>query len=86
MEGIGTIKEVEKNSSYQDSVTAPLSREFDDDAVWLEDQPEDRSSDEAGKHQEVLSAIEKVESSVWFIQFNTYSICVVAQNCPGGSL
>ena len=45
-------------------MTAPLSREFDDDAVWLEDQPEDRSSDEAGKHQEVLSAIEKVESSV----------------------
>jgi hypothetical protein len=71
LEGIGAIKEADKKkSTYQDSVTAPLSREFDDDAVCLEDQLEDeledRPSNEALNHQEVLSAIEKVESSVLF--------------------
>lgn len=90
LEGIGAIKGADKRrSNYQDSVIAPLCREFDDDAVGLEDQPEesiedlDKSSDDrAGNHHEVLSAIEKVEHSGFFIQFNTYSIPVAAQNCP----
>jgi hypothetical protein len=87
LEGIGAIKEADKKrNNYQDSVTTPLSQEFDDDAVGLEDQPEDKLSNKAGNYQEVLSAIEKVKRSSYLIKFNTYNSLIVAQNCSCGSL
>jgi hypothetical protein len=46
--------------AYQDSVTAPLGHEFDDDAVGLEDGDDDNPEDPDVILQEVLSAIEKV--------------------------
>ena len=44
--------------TYQDPVTAPLGREFDNDAVGLEDGDDD--DPEGPEVQEVLSAIKKV--------------------------
>jgi hypothetical protein len=71
LEGIGAIKEADKKrSNYQDSVIAPLGWEFDDDAVGLEDQPEELREDRSSDQVVLPSAIEKVGSSVFFIQFN----------------
>jgi hypothetical protein len=63
LEGIGTIKPDKKKStrdSYQDSVTAPLSREHDNEVAAQEDPPEEDEDDSSGNLHVVLSAIEKV--------------------------
>ena len=51
---------VPSEGTYQDSVTAPLGRELDDDAVGLEDDGDDDPEDPEVILQEVLSVIEKV--------------------------
>ena len=51
---------VPSEGGYQDSVTAPLGREFNDDAVGLEDGGDDDPEDPEVILQEVLSVIEKV--------------------------
>jgi hypothetical protein len=59
---IGTFKDISKKGSYQDSVTAPIGREHDDDAVDHDDQDDDDDEDPDPEVvlSEVLSAIEKV--------------------------
>lgn len=46
--------------SYQDSITAPLSHDYDDDAVRQEDMDEDLLDDPEAVLQEALSTVEKV--------------------------
>jgi hypothetical protein len=60
LEGIGVLKRDKKsNENYQDSVTAPVDRSFDDDAIGQED--EDEEGDEGDSRLlRVLSAIEKL--------------------------
>jgi hypothetical protein len=60
LQGIGVLKRDKKsNKNYQDSVTAPVDRSFDDDAIGQED--EDEGSDKGDSRLlGVLSAIEKV--------------------------
>jgi len=66
LECIGAVKANKKNGSkgaYQDSVTAPLSRDYDDDAVGQDDQDEDDPpEDPEAVLQEVLSAVAKVSN------------------------
>jgi len=54
------------NSAYHDSITAPIGREYDDDAVGHEDEADD---DDALANPEVVlsevpSAVEKVSVSI----------------------
>lgn len=64
LEGLGVFKSDKKKQDepYQDSVSAPVDRSFDDDAVGLDDdeseEPEITNTRES--LQSVLSAIEKV--------------------------
>jgi len=60
LEGIGVLKRDKKsNENYQDSVTAPVDRSFDDDAIGQED--EDEEGDEGDSMLlGVLSAIKRV--------------------------
>jgi len=59
LEGIGAIKrDKKKDDIYQDSVTAPVDRSFDDDAIGQEE--DDDGDDDTPELLEVLSAIEKV--------------------------
>jgi hypothetical protein len=63
--GVGAILEsAGKTSTYQECVTAPLSREHDDDAASLEDEAEDEGEDvdEASGYgfDSVVSSIKKV--------------------------
>jgi hypothetical protein len=66
LEGIGAIKPDNKKNhdAYQDSVTAPLSRQHDDEVAAQEDPPEDDEvnlpNDTSENLQVVLSAIDKV--------------------------
>ncbi|KAG1811293.1 uncharacterized protein BJ212DRAFT_1278277, partial [Suillus subaureus] len=63
LEGIGAIKAssmTKNHNAYQDCVTAPLSREYDNNVAGQEDQPDEVSSDSL---HEVLSAVSKVSSS-----------------------
>jgi hypothetical protein len=66
LEGIGAIKPDNKKNhdAYQDSVTAPLSRQHDEEVATQEDLPEDDKdnllNDTSKNLQVVLSAIEKV--------------------------
>lgn len=63
LEGIGAIKAssmTKNHDAYQDCVTAPLSREYDNDVAGQEDQPDEVSSDSL---HEVLSTVSKVSSS-----------------------
>ncbi|KIM73145.1 hypothetical protein PILCRDRAFT_15463 [Piloderma croceum F 1598] len=64
LESIGTVKRDKKKDAsegaYQGSVTAPLGREFDNDAVGLDDGNSDDSQDPEVILQEVLLAIEKL--------------------------
>jgi hypothetical protein len=62
---IGAIKVNKKNSyegAYQDSITAPLSRDYDDDAVGEDDKSDEDNppDDPEAVLQEVMSAVEKV--------------------------
>jgi hypothetical protein len=66
LEGIGAISATERkkatsrSGNYQDSVTAPLSRTFDDDAVGKADEDEqDDVSLELDRSGNILSAVEK---------------------------
>lgn len=66
LEGIDAIKAsktMKNHDAYQDCVTAPLTREHDNDVAGQEDQPEDESEPGENLHQ-VLSAVEKVNSSL----------------------
>lgn len=66
LEGIGAIKAnktTKNHDAYQDCVTAPLTREHDNDVAGQEDQPEDESESDENLHQ-VLSAVEKANSSL----------------------
>jgi hypothetical protein len=66
LEGIGAIKPDKKKNhdAYQDSVTAPLSRQYDEEVAAQEDPPDDDEdnlpNDTPENLQIVLSAIEKV--------------------------
>jgi len=63
LEGIGTIKPDKKKlsrDSYQDSVTAPISRGHDNKVAAQEDPPEEGEDDASDNLHVVLSAIEKV--------------------------
>ncbi|KAG1733436.1 hypothetical protein EDB19DRAFT_1639695, partial [Suillus lakei] len=54
LEGIGTIKAsktTKNHDAYQDCVTAPLTREHDNDVAGQEDQPEDESKSGENLHQ-----------------------------------
>jgi hypothetical protein len=59
---IGTFKDDKKGpeSAYQDSVTAPIGREHDDDAVGLEDEIDGENLGTEVVLREVLTAVEKV--------------------------
>jgi hypothetical protein len=66
LEGIGAIsaaeskKAMSRSGNYQDSVTAPLSRTFDDNAVGKDDEDEqDEVSLELDMSGSILSAVEK---------------------------
>jgi len=66
LEGIGAISSTEskkamsQSRNYQDLVTAPLSRMFDDDAVGRDDEDEqDEVSLELDRSGSILSAVEK---------------------------
>jgi hypothetical protein len=65
LQSIGAVKKDKKGDSetaYQESVTAPLGREHDDDAVGQDaddDKELDPPPDSEEVLQEVLSAIEK---------------------------
>jgi hypothetical protein len=60
LKGIGVLKRDKKgNENYQDSITAPVDRSFDDDAIGQQD--EDEEGDEGDSMLlGVLSAIKKV--------------------------
>lgn len=66
LKAIGTFKDNKKkhsNGAYQDSVTAPIGREHDDDAINRDDEndeDEDEDPDPEVMLREVLSAVEKV--------------------------
>jgi hypothetical protein len=66
LEGISAIKPDKKKNhiAYQDSVTAPLSWQYDNEVVAQEDPPEDDEdnlpNDTSENLQVVLSTIEKV--------------------------
>jgi hypothetical protein len=71
LEGIGAISAAEskkatsRSGNYQDSVTASLSRTFDDDAVGRDDEDEqDEVSLEPDRSGNILSAVEKVGASI----------------------
>ena len=57
LESIGGIKRDKKNDTYQDSVTAPVDRSFDDGAVGQDENENEVDSSDA--LMDVLSAIEK---------------------------
>jgi hypothetical protein len=61
LDSIGAVKHDKKNDHiYQDSVTAPVDRSFDDDAVGQEE--EDDNDESSDVLQNVLSAIEKASA------------------------
>ena len=70
LEGIGAIKPDKKKNhdAYQDSVTAPLSRQHDEEIAAQEDPPEDDAdslpNDTSENLHIVLSAIAKVVMSI----------------------
>jgi|SRR6267154_2544120 len=61
LKGIGAIKPDSRcrESAYQDSVTAPIDREHDDNAVLFDETEED--DDQFNTLQGVLSAVDKVK-------------------------
>jgi hypothetical protein len=66
LNGIGAIsmteskKATSRSGNYQDSITAPLGRAFDDDAVAQDDEDEqDELSLEVDSSSSILSAVEK---------------------------
>jgi len=66
LEGIGAIsttdskKAMSRSGNYQDSVTVPLGRMFDDDAVGRDNEDEqDEVSLELDRSGSILSAVEK---------------------------
>jgi hypothetical protein len=68
LEGIGAISSSEcitaERTNFQENVTSPLNREFDNDAVVQEDPPENDSEQAIIENgSSVLSAIEKVQGS-----------------------
>ena len=71
LEGIGAIstteskKAMSRSRNYQDSVTAPLNRMFDDDAVGRDNEDEqDEVSLELDRSRSILSAVEKAGTIV----------------------
>ncbi|KAG1721141.1 hypothetical protein EDB19DRAFT_1646657, partial [Suillus lakei] len=64
LEGIGAIKPDSRcrECAYQDSVTAPIDREHDDNAALLDETEDD--NDQFGTLQGVLSAVDKIIRSV----------------------
>jgi hypothetical protein len=61
LKAIGAVKD-DKKDSYQDSVTAPLSREYDDSGGGDGDGLEEDSTAAEAPLAEVLTAIPKVRS------------------------
>ncbi|KIM75594.1 hypothetical protein PILCRDRAFT_13510 [Piloderma croceum F 1598] len=63
LKGIGVLKHNKKKKgedNYQDSVTAPIDRTFDDDAIGQEEDKEEQDEDDSSQMLlGVLSAIEK---------------------------
>lgn len=54
-----------RSGNYQDSVTAPLNRMFDDDAVGRDNEDEqDEVSLELDRSRSILSAVEKAGTIV----------------------
>lgn len=69
LEGIGAVKKSKKktstSSAYQDSVTAPVDRSFDDaEGADEEDEEDDADGNDARALGEVRQAIQKVSSSL----------------------
>lgn len=65
-----------KASNYQDSVTAPLSRDFDDDAVAQDDNDsEDIDAGNINSEDSVLSGVAKV-CNVWHSTVFPINICL----------
>jgi hypothetical protein len=84
LEGIGAIKanSLKKNhNAYQDCVTAPLNREYDNGVAGQEDQPEECIS--SNNLHEVLSAVSKVSlfESPESIKL-TFTSFLVAEDSP----
>ncbi len=54
-----------RRGNYQDSITAPITRACDDDAVAQDDEDEqDELSLEVNETSDILSAVEKVCASI----------------------
>ena len=70
LKGIGIVKD-DKRDSYQDSVTAPLDREHDDDAGYDMDRLDDDTGAAGTPLGEVLTAVPKVRSGTLFIGLGT---------------
>lgn len=72
LEGIGAIsttdskKAMSRSGNYQDSVTAPLGRAFDDDAVGRDGEDEqDEVTLELDSSSSILSAVEKASTELY---------------------
>jgi hypothetical protein len=75
LKAIGIVK-YDKKDAYQDSVTAPLSREHDDDAGGDVDGLEDDTVDAEAPFGEVLTAIPKVIFVFWTSYIGFEIICI----------
>jgi hypothetical protein len=59
LEGLGVVASSDNKVSYQESVTAPLSRECDNEDVPLDGHAEEPESADMDSSDVVLSAIQK---------------------------
>jgi hypothetical protein len=81
LEGIGAIsaakskKAMSRSGNYQDSVTAPLGRMHDDDAVGSDDEDEQEDTLELDRGGSILSAVEKVGAIILTSDGLLISVC-----------
>lgn len=68
---------MKRDDAYQDSVTAPLDRSFDDDAAGLDEEGDDEDEDNppsTSPLQEVLTAVEKVSNLMWILRVTSHTL------------